>query len=306
VNRFFCAMAARDRHEAVLGTASRIDRWLLVEAPGAWGPRALPQSRTLDDGVLLALQQKAKQLHARTLLIRKPDRSTESQRRWVFIADSRPGHETLLGRQVTDAELSVLELPFDGPSDGWERAQTLVGVCTHGRHDACCATHGRPAAAAVAAAHPAITWETSHLGGDRFAANAIVLPEGHYLGHLPADRAAQLVDRILLGERPDPFYRGRSCWSPVVQAALAFAATELGEPRTAALRPGPVVAAGVRRWKVRLDLLGADTRPVLVELEQQQGPESSLLTCRAASELPVPRWHFLGLELLDLEAADAT
>ena len=60
-------------------------------------------------------------------------------------------------------------------------------VCTHGRHDTCCAERGRPVAAALAAAHPELTWEVSHIGGDRFAANALVLPHGLYYGRLDAD-----------------------------------------------------------------------------------------------------------------------
>ena len=30
----------------------------------------------------------------------------------------------------------------------------VFAVCTHGRHDTCCAERGRPAAAALAGAHP--------------------------------------------------------------------------------------------------------------------------------------------------------
>jgi hypothetical protein len=296
VNRFFCAAAARERHEPGFATASRVDRWLLVEAPGAWGPRALPQSRSLDDDLLLPLQQKAKRLHARTLLIRRPGRSLPDERRWVFAADSRAGSEALLARHVTDAELADLHLPFDGPSDDWERATTLVGVCTHGRHDACCATHGRAVAAALGAAHPEITWEISHLGGDRFAANALVLPGGHYLGQVPADSAVEVIDRLLRGERPDPYYRGRSCWPPVVQAALTFVAIELGETRIEALQPGPVTILDRGRWRVEVHPSGGGSRAVVVELGQRQGPESSLLTCRALSELPVPSWYLVGIE----------
>ena len=69
-----------------------------------------------------------------------------------------------------------------GEAPDWPRLDgPLFGVCTHGRHDACCAERGRPVAAALTASHPDETWEISHMGGDRFAANMVVLPGGALL-----------------------------------------------------------------------------------------------------------------------------
>ena len=45
----------------------------------------------------------------------------------------------------------------------------VVVVCTHGRRDVCCAERGRPLAAATALEHPGAVWESTHVGGDRFA-----------------------------------------------------------------------------------------------------------------------------------------
>ena len=72
----------------------------------------------------------------------------------------------------------------------------VLAVCTHGRHDTCCAERGRPVAAGLAEAYPEETWEASHIGGDRFAANLLVLPFGLYFGRLdPA--SARGVARLL-------------------------------------------------------------------------------------------------------------
>ena len=70
-----------------------------------------------------------------------------------------------------------LDLALDG-SDGELSTDPLVAVCAHGKHDQCCAVRGRSATAAIAAQYPELTWECSHLGGDRFAAAMLVLPEG--------------------------------------------------------------------------------------------------------------------------------
>ncbi|HEU5385864.1 MAG TPA: sucrase ferredoxin [Streptosporangiaceae bacterium] len=47
-------------------------------------------------------------------------------------------------------------------------------VCTNGKRDRCCAVRGRPVAAAIADATGWDTWESSHLGGHRFAATALL------------------------------------------------------------------------------------------------------------------------------------
>ena len=64
-------------------------------------------------------------------------------------------------------------------------------VCTHGVHDTCCAIRGRPVAAALAAEWPGQVWECSHVGGDRFAPNVVVLPDGFYYGNLDPESAVR-------------------------------------------------------------------------------------------------------------------
>ena len=76
----------------------------------------------------------------------------------------------------------------------------MLLVCTHARHDQCCAVRGRPVAQALARAFPDETWESSHLGGDRFAATMILLPHGLYYGRVPTADAAAIVERYLQGE----------------------------------------------------------------------------------------------------------
>lgn len=280
----------------VAGTASRVDRWVLVEAAGPWGQRALPPSRDLPDDLILQVQQRAKAAHARLLLIRKPGRPVRRRGREVYAADSRDGYQLLRRRVVrADEELIDLRLPFDGvEAEGWEPAPAVVGVCTHGRHDTCCAVFGRPVAAALADSHRAIAYEISHIGGDRFAANILVLPGGHYLGQVPPALAGAVVDQVLTGRRPAAYYRGRSVWPMQVQAAQHFAAERLGIDSLSELRPTAVRLLERHRWRVTL-AADAAGREVFVEVAQQQGPESVRLTCHAEHEHAVPSWRLLEL-----------
>jgi hypothetical protein len=300
MTRFFCSTASQQRDEPVFGTASRVDRWLLVESPGPWGPRSLPQSRGLDDAVLLRLQQRAKRAHARLVLIRRPGRRAPQDSgdggRTVYAADCRPGREWLLRRSVPDdVELDRLEPPFDNAdATAWQPATTLIGVCTQGAHDPCCAVFGRPVAAALAASHPEPTWEISHIGGDRFAANVLVLPGGHYLGRVPPAQASQLLDTLLSGQRPSPYYRGRIVWRTAVQAAQELAAQRLGVTALDGLPPRQIEALRPQVWRVRFD--GPDGTVVTAEVEERAGEEPLRLTCRALDEHAVPSWRLLSLE----------
>lgn len=296
MDRYFCAAASRERDELVIGTASRVDRWLLVETSGPWGPRALPQSRGLDEEVVLGLQQRAKASHARLLLFRRPSCPTPAGARQVYAADSRPGAEMLLSRVVAnDEELDRLEPPFDGRDAGWHSTgDPLVGVCTQGRHDACCAVQGRPVAAALTASHPQLTVEVSHIGGDRFAANVLVLPAGHYLGQVPPSAAPDVLDELLAGRRPSPYYRGRSVWLMPVQAAMELACEQLGIIALDGLRPRRIEALATHSWRVSFD--APDGGIVAADIEQRQGPQRAKLTCHAPNEHDVPSWHLVRIQ----------
>jgi hypothetical protein len=74
-------------------------------------------------------------------------------------------------------------------------------------------------ARALSSCHPARTWETSHLGGDRFAANLVCFPHGLYFGRVPPDQVASVADAYSHGTIDLNYYRGRSSWPIDVQAA---------------------------------------------------------------------------------------
>ena len=92
-------------------------------------------------------------------------------------------------------------------------------VCTNGRRDLCCAERGRPVAAALTARWPEATWETTHLGGHRFAATLVAFPSGLALGRLDADTAVAACEQLLAGTMPLDHARGRVGWPARAQYA---------------------------------------------------------------------------------------
>src|SRR3954469_17842100 len=149
MTRFHCTTAADLRAEPLFATASRVDRWVCIEQPGPWGPESVPDAR-LDPDVFFAVRRHAAAARARLLIVRRPAGKGLSRRRHVLVPDSRPGHDRALVTTVDDvAELADLRLPFaDADVDArWQPApDPLLLVCTHGRHDPCCAMRGRPVA----------------------------------------------------------------------------------------------------------------------------------------------------------------
>ena len=222
--RLRCSYAADERGDPLAGTAAHANGFLLIEAPGAWGQNALSESR-LDPEIANVVAARAAELSYRVLLIKRPGRAAVEPRRAWAVVDSTPGAErTTWGSYASDHEL--LDIPLDSPPDREAPGgppSTLYLVCTHGRHDACCALRGRAVAAKLAAHRPGQVWECSHIGGDRFAPNVLVLPHGLNYGRVEPARALDLVAAQERGEVVVDLLRGRSVFRPPVQAAQHFA-----------------------------------------------------------------------------------
>jgi hypothetical protein len=212
----------------MLGTAFPAARLLLVEQPFPWGSDGLRTSR-FDPATALAVEARARAEGVRVQAIRRPGRGTHRvHRRWALV-DTRDDTRMLRwGTFTHDAEL--LELPLDG-SLGEPDPGPLYLVCTHGKHDPCCALRGRPVTAALADLRGDHVWQASHLGGCRFAPTVLVLPLGLMYGRVPPPAAAELVASAESEQIIRPLLRGRIGVPPAAQAALAFAHEQLELPR---------------------------------------------------------------------------
>ncbi len=291
--RYSCAATSEGNREPVLGTASPTRGYLLVEEPGAWGSEAVPSSR-LGPATTAALAATARASGSKLLLVRRPvRRGADSGRRRLFRATCRRGAEQLLTKECAAPDVASAA----ADDEGWETAGgPLLLVCTHGRKDWCCALRGRPLAAALAALEPAGTWECSHLGGCRFAANLLVLPSGLTYGQVDAGDADEVVAAVRDGRVLTRSLRGRTSDAMVVQAADAHARATLGRHDADDLVPSRAERfdeAG-DAWDITLD--GASGRSsVVVGLEQRHVAAPQRLTCSAPGEQYARTWALTGL-----------
>jgi hypothetical protein len=291
-----CSVQALVRGDSPVATAPPARRWLLVEQPGPWGRDALLESR-FDRHVASRLATRARELGMRIQMVRRPgERLSDSGMRWA-VADTTPGVETVRwSTRTSDDEL--LQLPWDGSVGEVSTLPTYL-VCTHGAHDACCAVRGRPLARALPlSGAPVDVWETSHLGGDRFAANVVVLPWGYVYGQVPQDGAGLLAAHAA-GEVALPWLRGRAGLVPAAQAAQHHAREELGLLGVTDLPPRGVrtleaVVGGPERFEVTLAGPDGD---VVVIVESRLSDAAQRLTCAAARPGRWRTWHPLSLQV---------
>ena len=259
---FRCSAASLADAEPLAGTAPVDTRWLFVEDPGPWGRTAVQESRLPD-----AVRQRLSELDGvRVQLIRRPGGGLASGVQ-VFTATRTARGFDVRGLRL-GAPGELLELDLAGLADGRGAGlpsydDRLWLVCTNGRRDLCCAEQGRPVAAALAERWPGETWETTHLGGHRFAATLLALPVGAALGRLDAESAVTACAAIESGELPLGAMRGAAGVDPRVQVA------ELGLRSRLDLRAaGAVEVLAVDR---ELVTLGASGREHVVRVEERPG-----------------------------------
>lgn len=298
---FQCAVASSQRNEPIFATASQVRRWLLVEVRGSWGRDAIANTdlgRHVDDD----WRDRMRSEGVRVVAIRRDlDRVAHHPLR-IFYVDS--GAASVWRRDVAglhNVMHATALLPGDVSSaaPGWDgHDDNVVLVCTNGKHDSCCATFGRPVVRALRSSPLAeMVWECSHIGGDRFAGNIVLLPAGVYFGRCTPDSSEAVVDRYRAGQLDLDHYRGRSTLSYMHQAAEYFTRRELGlsaRDAVASVRRVGDPAAG------RFDVTMADGTTAAVTVRRTIEPAASALTCTGPTDVTLPRY-----ELVDFDAGTA-
>lgn len=288
-----------------MATASRVRSWVLLEQPGAWGVDALNQSG-LDATVAAALAARCRRHQVRALLIRRPGFVRPGPRRQCYLAHSGDRRSWVEGLTVDDPG-DLLDLDWSvlasdrAPALGQPPSAPVSLVCTNGKHDRCCAVYGRPLARALVAAGVPEVWECSHIGGDRFAANLVFLPEGVYFGRVGAEEGPAVAADYRAGLLTLDRYRGRSCYPPMVQAAELFVRQGSGTRELEGLVLQRVEVIGehvleatflVRAeavWRARVD--------------RRRSSESLSLTCRSAGR--ARPWEYRLADLAMVGRAEA-
>jgi hypothetical protein len=246
-----------------MATAPEASRaWLLVEHPGPWPAEPTEAEQP---GGLGPLVSAAAALGIRVQLIRRPGRrapllpddprtvfvgwtsgSTPWLRQGTMLPDNYAlGDIALGGPGLGDVALGGPGLGGPGlgaladgeqPSFGEPVSGPVFLVCVHGRRDVCCARLGVPLAQTLAASYPSQVWETTHVGGHRYAGNLVIFPHGLYYGPVGAEQATASIEAYASGSVLSDRYRGRAGQSREVQEKEHARLAEAGSLPLAALR----------------------------------------------------------------------
>ena len=225
----YCCEVAQEQESSLIGSAVNVDVWLLIEYAYAWKPKAL-EDNLLPTGVLnnieaLTQQFAAMQLKLRVQFVKQAATQLHSPR--VFFADGRDGHWRLQSTHLSDydawPELEASAL-LDARVEGFTTLQSEIYlVCTNGQRDVCCARFGRPLYTELHREYGDRIWQTTHIGGHRYAPNLLCLPSGYVYGYVSPGAGSDLVLNHDRGVLDVPRLRGRSHYAPHVQAAEIFA-----------------------------------------------------------------------------------
>jgi hypothetical protein len=237
--RFFCSDLSRKACEPIFGTASAAKIWLLLEHSKPWGLKALLDNR-MPDQVKAYLNSTLERIDGgRFQLIRRGYSQAGLINFFIVTArESSPYIQHFKLREYEDLlDLDIRELiRRPNPAAGVYDKSPLYLVCTDGVHDKCCAKYGLRTYQHIRAKFGGNVWESSHVGGDRFAANLVCFPHGLFFGRVWESEAERIAGDYRNGRIFLANYRGRGCYSRNAQVGEYFIRRESGDVRLDSLR----------------------------------------------------------------------
>ena len=254
-DREYCSDLCAASGEPMAGTAPQVDVWLLLEYAPVWRRKAV-EDNALSAGARDWLAEQVAGLEAlglavRPQFVRRPEIDTD--RTTLFVA--RAGALFRFESMGYDA-MQTLDLTRDETlAERFTRVDAPhYFVCTNGQRDLCCARYGLPAYRALRERVGGRAWQTTHVGGHRFAPNVVVLPQGVLYGRVRPEDVPAFVAEVEAGRMSRSHVRGRSAFPPKAQAAEAL----LDEPVLELLEANAVdvvlrTASGERRVGVTED-----------------------------------------------------
>ena len=305
---FFCSDLSRNACESLYGTAGIGQVWFLLEHPQPWGQKALATSR-VPERVKATLNSVLESVSGgKFLLIRQGYSPSEFIN--FFVAVTRESAPYIRHFRLKAYE-DLMELDLAGlvrQSDQAEPPVTsppLYLVCTDGNHDKCCAKYGLRTYQSLKSRLGDCVWESSHVGGDRFAANVVCFPHGLFFGHALDAAAERIVSDYQNGRIYLSKYRGRSCYSNHAQVGEFFIRSEIGDLRLDSLRLIDEEALDQEQWQVRFRSL-QEGLVHTVKFQRKMSEFENQLTCHSEEIKRVAQYALLEYSVAGQSAEQTT
>lgn len=225
-----CSLDSLEAEEEMFGTATTVETWFVLEYSGRWSGDAFRDSR-IPDAVKPSVNGYLETMpNSRLQLVKKQEQDRDGIK--LFIARSGEKEPSLSEITLGGYE-ELLDRDMDSiiGSRASELSEPLFLICTNGEHDQCCGRFGVPVyLEAAAGMYGGNTWQSTHIGGHRFASTLVCLPHGLYYGRVrEGARADEIFGEYTNGRIDLESYRGRSCYAAPVQAAEYYLRKETGQ-----------------------------------------------------------------------------
>ena len=228
-SKTLCYESSLNANEELYGTAPRVDVWFLLEYRGHWSGKAFKDSK-IPKAVKSYLNKELKTVkNSRLQLIKKHNNSDEGLKFYLAVSDET--NPRLYEFKLNNyKDLLSLKIKKILKSDEYLCNEKIYIICTNGEYDTCCGKFGMPVYLDIAGGnYSSQTWETTHMGGHRFASTFVCLPHGLVYGRVREGRVAEsLIKEYEDGKTDLSSYRGRSCHTGEVQAAEYYLRKETG------------------------------------------------------------------------------
>lgn len=223
-DNLLCSDISRQVGEPLFGTASHANVWLFLEYNRPWAAKATEENE-LPATVKEWLTQQLQGIKNGRLQFIRQLIPTNEPTFWVLIAHETSPRLYHFSLTSYDGLLSLDIQSLLADATGSHPAlvaqpSPLYLICTNAKRDKCCGVYGAalyrqllesPVAAQV--------WQTTHLGGHRFAPTLMTLPDGVYYGRISPADLSTFITTTQQGHLYLPAYRGRTCYPEPVQAA---------------------------------------------------------------------------------------
>ncbi len=281
-------------NEPLAGTAVFSSVWLFLEYNQLWAAKATSDN-DLPQAVQTWLAEQGSRVNGRLQFIKQPRGERTG---WTFFVACFADTGSRLYRFELTSYEALFELDLPAVVAGDARyaanltAEQQLLVCTNGRRDVCCALHGVALLRALAVEGLNTLWETTHLGGHRFAPTLLSLPDGINYGRINPQDVPQLLAHLQNETLWLEKLRGRVCYEPAVQVAEKLLREEGSELHVNAFRhlATDVLADGL--WRVKFQSGSGDVHTLHVEAAPplETFPSSGQLTRKTAPQFRRGKW----------------
>ncbi len=264
---FHCTDWSLAIDEPMAGTAVSSKVWLFLEYNQPWTAKA-----TSDNSLPLPVQtwlaEQAAAVNGRLQFIKQ---SRGGRTTWAFFVACFGDVASRVYRFDLASYNDLFDLDLSAIVAGAARyhanrtTEPQLLVCTNGKRDVCCALHGMALLRALAAQTDSVLWQTTHLGGHRFAPTLLTLPDGVNYGRINPEDAPHLLQHVHNHTLWLEKLRGRVCYDAVTQFADLALRQETAVLDLTGYGHLSTDVVDESKWQVRFRSPAGKTITVLVE-----------------------------------------